>query len=67
MEEKKVQNIAELNDEHLEQVSGGADSSGVQTQATVCPKCGKSSGIVLMAVVFQCPYCGYQDDDAYVM
>ena len=42
MEEKKVQNITELNDEHLEQVSGGADSSGVQTQATVCSKCGKS-------------------------
>ena len=66
MEEKKVQSIAELNDEYLEQISGGADNSGVQTQGTVCPKCGKSSGIALMAV-FKCPYCGYQDDDVYVM
>ena len=38
MEEKKVQSIAELNDEYLEQISGGADNSGVQTQGTVCPK-----------------------------
>ena len=66
MEEKRVQSIAELNDEYLEQISGGADNSGVQTQGTVCPKCGKSSGIALMAV-FKCPYCGYSRDDAFVM
>ncbi len=65
MEEKKnVQKPDELNDAQLERTSGGADRAEIQPSATRCPKCGRSSGIAVMAV-FQCPYCGYQE--AYVM
>ena len=63
MEEKNVQNSAELSDRQLEQSSGGEKLSEIKVQST-CPRCGRGSGIVLMTV-FKCPYCGYQE--AYVM
>ena len=63
MEEKKVQNSAEMSDRQLEQSSGGEKLSEIKVQST-CPRCGRGSGIVLMTV-FKCPYCGYQE--AYVM
>ena len=63
MEEKNVQNSAELSDRQLEQSSGGEKLSEIKVQST-CPRCGRGSGVVLMTV-FKCPYCGYQE--AYVM
>ena len=63
MEEKNVQNSAEMSDRQLEQSSGGEKLSEIKVQST-CPRCGRGSGIVLMTV-FKCPYCGYQE--AYVM